>query len=151
MRTLFDKRRLGHASLLLAIALGFFGLAWATWPQSTEASCTGPDVSHTEIRRCVAESAQDTEPKAQTLAALVVGTAALGASVVIGGSAVRRVMTLARAADELGISPGGVRQLMDQGIFAIHDRRQGALYLSPERVRQVASRGQTQDLSRTAP
>lgn len=145
MRTLVDPKRMRLACIVLALAGACFAFAGATWAGSPEISCTGLDLSDLAIRGCVAQAAQETEPDASTLTALAIGASAFGVSLVTGGRAIRRAMTFADAAEELGTTPGGVRQLVDQGILEIHDRRQGALYLNPEAVRQVASRKQSQD------
>lgn len=140
-----DKKRMAQAAILLSIATVSFGIAWATWSASPGVRCVGPDISDTAIRECVAEQARETEPNAPTLAALVIGTAALGASLVTGVRATRRVMTVAGAAQQLGMQPGAVRQLIDNGTLEIYDHEPGAIYLNPEDVHRLAIQASTQD------
>ena len=145
MRTRVNKKPMGLAIGFLVGATAFFAIAWTTWAPSPGPRCAGPDLSNTEIRECVAQRARDTEPAAATLALLLVGGASMTASLVIGVRSVRRVMTIAEAAEQLGIPPGEVRHLVDQGFLKIHDREAGAIYLNPEEVRRLSSHRPTQD------
>lgn len=145
MRIRVDKKRMAQAAILVSIAAVSFGLVWATWSESPDVRCVGPGISNTAIRECVAERAREIEPNARTLAALVIGTAALGASLVTGVRATRRVITVAGAAQQLGIQPGAVRQLIDNGILEIYDHEPGAIYLNPEDVHRLAIQASTQD------
>lgn len=130
---------------LLAASATWFGVAWTTWSASPGLRCVRPDLSNTQIRQCVSEQASDTEPNATTFVLLLAGGTCLATSLVTGIRSLRRAMTIAEAAGELGIPPGEVRRLVDQGSLGIHDREQGAIYLNPEDVRRLSSHRRTQD------
>lgn len=145
MRTRVNKKRMGLAIGLLAASAMWFGIAWTTWSASPGPRCARHNLSNTEIRDCVSGQASDTEPNATTFVLLLAGGTCLAASLVTGIRSLRRAMTLAEAADELGIPPGEVRRLVDQGSLGIHDREQGAIYLNPEEVRRLNSQRPNQD------
>jgi hypothetical protein len=145
MRTRVNKKPMGLAIGFFAAAVVSFGIASTNSATSPGPRCVRPDLSNTEIHECVAERARDTEPNGAMLALLLVGGASFTASLVTGIRSLRRVMTIAEAAEGLGIPPGEVRQLIDQGFLEIYDRKEGAIYLNPEDVRRLSSNRKTQD------
>ena len=145
MRTLVDKKRMGLALAFLAVAVVLFGVAVAIWSADPAPSCLRPGLSNTQIRDCVAQRARETEPDARTLAMLLMGGAFLTASVVSGFRSLRRVMTIPAAAEELGLSPADVRQLIDRGFLEVYDHDQRGIYLDPEDVRRFGSQQPPQD------
>ena len=137
MRTRIEGKKLRLAFFLLVAAVLAFGFSWTTRSAWVTASCFAPDRAESVIRDCVADRADALEPAPSTWVALVVGGLALSGAILAAARGVRRVMTIPEAAEELGITPGEVRSLLDTGVLDVWERDSVSTYLNPEQVRRV--------------
>lgn len=138
MRTLVDKRRSGLALGLVLLAVLCFGIAWVEWSGPPESNCVQPKVSGATIRGCIAQQAHQMEPDGMALVTILAGTALLTGSIFTGARAIRRAITLSEAAQQLGLQPGEVRQLVDDGVLEIYAQEPEAIYLKPDDVNRLS-------------
>lgn len=138
MRTRIDGKKLRLAGWLTAAAVIPFGLASVTWSATTPESCVAPGRAESVIHQCVAERAAAVQPTPVTLVALVAGGLALSGAIVIAARGTHRVMTIAKAAEELDFAPGQVRKLIEAGILDVSEQDAVSTYLDPEQVRRIS-------------
>ena len=137
MRTQVNNARLVLALAFLLIAV--MSLVYANAERSTvsTAGCVAPRRSDPAIRECVASKAKFVEPSVGTWIALVFGGTAAAASLITAARSTRRIIGIPRAAEQLGVQPGYVRRLVEEGVLEVSAEIDRAVYLNPEQVQRL--------------
>ena len=140
MRTILDKKRVVSAAALIVVATLALAAAWAMRGADFPLPrCNDRGANNEAVLECVAERAVQTSPAPAASTATLVGVSCLVLALFISTRAIRRVITLHDAADELQVPIAQVRQWVTEGALRNHSTDEAYIYLDREQVHRFGS------------
>lgn len=136
MRTIIDGKRIVAAAALLAFA--GITLVSATALDNTDSQhppCNADRGAQNEaVLDCVADEAAEMSASSLTLVMTAIAIACFVGSILLGASAIRRVMTLQGAAEKLQAPIGTIRRWVEEGSLENLSKDRVAVQLDPEQI-----------------